>query len=842
MALDDLRLSFRDEFSSLSLDTGTAATAPNFWNSSMHSGHVRNLANNGELQIYADADYLGLGVTPFSVNNGILTIKAAPASASVQTATGYNYTSGVLTSQGAFSQAYGYFEVRAQLPEGKGLWPAFWLLNENEQWPPELDIMEVIGSETNWLTQTIHTDTGNATSGNTWSIDKLSTGYHSYGMDWTQSQITFYLDGKQTWSMATPSDLNSPMYMVLNLAVGGNWPGTPDATTNWANAKYNIDYVRVYEHTGTPGTGGVLNPDGSVYVPPPVMQLPGLIISNGADITGMTGTKFAAPDTGAGTTRTYTASQIALGTAGGATLTVIRDGQNNVTASNNGAWNDIKNAAYASDSVKGVTLNNFVGIGIWMNGDQDSVVAVNNSKRGTITTTGGDDRITVAALSNGITDNTIAIDSGDGNDIIAFTGAVNTRTDIAAGGGNDIVTFSDQASGSAKGGGGDDNFIIRSGGTISLNGGAGIDSYDLAAGNRVTIADFRLGEDKMTLNGVAASAITVRNAGGNSYVDVNGTATATLTGVNLNSIDLGFAAAPVVIPVFDCKTVMPSALLTPDSSFTNWPITHAKLSNGADISVAGGSSFAAPESGAGTSRSYTASQIGLGTAAGTTVTAAYDAQKNITVTNNGAWGGIKNAALRSGAMTKMTVSNFMGVDIDMNANQSGTVTIADVMRGSIATGGGNDIISVIGRSDGGAANLMTISAGNGTNAVSYSGTSGNRAAIITGGGADTISFGGQADGAINAGAGNDRVDIRSTGTVAVTGGAGSDIFSFIAGAHATIADFKAGEDRIEFSGVSASNIRIRTDGSSTLIDLNGTSAVVLSGVALSASQINLSYV
>lgn len=841
MALDDLRLSFRDEFSSLSLDTGTAATAPNFWNSSMHSGHVRNLANNGELQIYADADYLGLGVTPFSVDNGILTIKAAPASSTVQTATGYNYTSGVLTSQGAFSQTYGYFEVRAQLPEGKGLWPAFWLLNENEDWPPELDIMEVIGSETNWLTQTIHTDTGNATSGNTWSIDKLSAGYHSYGMDWTQSQITFYLDGKQTWSMATPSDLNSPMYMVLNLAVGGNWPGTPDATTNWANAKYNIDYVRVYEHTGTPGSGGVLNPDGSVHVPPPITQLPGLIISNGADITGMTGTKFAVPDTGAGTTRTYTASQLALGTAGGATLTVSSDGQNNVTASNNGAWNDIKNAAYASDSVKGVTLNNFVGIGIWMNGDQDSIVTVNNSKRGTITTTGGNDRITVAAFSNGITDNTIAIDSGDGNDIIAFTGAANTRTDIAAGGGNDIVTFSGQASGSAKGGGGDDSFIIRSGGAISLNGGAGIDSYDLAAGNRVTIADFRLGEDKLTLNGVAASAITVRNAGGNSYVDVNGAAIATLTGVNLNSIDLGFADAPVVIPVFDCKTVMPGALLTPDASFTSWPVTHSKLSNGNDISVAGGSSFTASESGANSSKSYTASQIGLGTAAGTTVTVAYDAQKNITVTNNGAWGGVKNAALRSGAMTKMTVGNFMGVDIDMNANQSGTVTIADVMRGSVATGGGNDMITVSGKSDGGTANLMTISAGNGTNTVNYSGTSGNRAAIITGSGADRITFAGQADGAINAGAGNDRVDVRSTGTVAVTGGAGADIFSFIAGAHATIADFKAGEDRIEFSGVSAANVRIRTDGSSTLIDLNGNSAVVLSGVALSAGQMNLSY-
>lgn len=841
MALDDLRLSFRDEFSSLSLDTGTAATDPNLWNSSMHNGYVRSLSGNKELQIYMDADYKGLGVNPFSVNNGVLTIKAAPASSDVKNATGYSYTSGALTTQGEFSQKYGYFEVRAEVPEGKGLWPAFWLLADHGDWPPELDVMEVIGSETHKLHQTIHSDFGNAGHA-TYYNGKLSDSYHTFGMDWTQSNVTFYLDGKATATMATPADMHSSMYLLLNLAVGGTWPGSPDATTNWADAEYNIDYVRVYQHTGIAGSGGVLNPDGSVYVPPPVTQLSGLIISNGTDMTGMTGAKFVAPDSGAGTTTTYTASQLALGTAGGATLTVAYDAQKNVTAANNGNWNDIKNGAYTSDIVKSVTLNNFVGVSVTMNGNQDATVTVKNAKRGTIATTGGADRITVAAFSNGITDNSMAVNSGDGNDIVTFTGAANTRADIVAGGGNDIISFNGQASGNAKGGDGDDSFIIRSGGAISLGGGDGIDSYDLAVGNRVTIADFRLGEDKLTLNGVAASAINVRNTGGNTYVDVNGAATATLTGVSLSGIDLGLAEAPVVMPVFDCKTATPSAFLTPDASFTGWPVTHCKLSNGGDISVAGGSSFTAFESGANSSKSYGASQIGLGTAAGTTTTVAYDAQKNVTVTNNGAWGGIKNVALRSGAMTKMTVSNFMGVDIDMNANQSGTVTIADVMRGSVATGGGSDVINVTGKSDGGAANLMTISAGNGTNAVNYSGTSGNRAAIITGSGTDTITIAGQADGAINAGAGDDRVNVRSTGTVAVTGGAGSDIFSFIAGAHATIADFKAGEDRIEFSGVSAAGVRIRTDGSSTLIDLNGSSAVVLSGVALNAGQINLGYV
>ena len=89
---------------------------------------------------------------------------------------------------------------------------------------------------------------------------------------------------------------------------------------------------------------------------------------------------------------------------------------------------------------------------------------------------------------------------------------------------------------------------------------------------------------------------------------------------------------------------------------------------------------------------------------------------------------------------------------------------------------------------------------------------------------------------------NDRVNVRSTGNVSLTGGAGLDVFSFIAGAHATIADFKLGEDRIEFSGMSAAYVQVRNNGTSTLIDFNGASAVVLSGVALNASQLNLSYV
>ena len=578
MALNDLRLTFRDEFNSLSLDTGTTATDPNFWNSSMHNGYVRSLSGNKELQIYADPDYKGLGVNPFSVNDGILSIKAPPASTAVKNATGYGYTSGVLTSQGAFSQQYGYFEVRAQVPEGQGLWPAFWLLNDDENWPPELDVMEVIGSETKVLHQSVHTDHPDTTKV-TYLPEKLSAGFHTYGMDWTKSNITFYLDGKVTGTVATPSDIHGSMYMVLNLAVGGTWPGSPNATTNFATAKLNVDYVRVYQHGGS---GGVLPVGGSTTTPAPTTPAP------------------------------------------------------------------------------------------------------------------------------------------------------TTPTPVPQPG--------------------------------------------------------------------------------------------------------------LVIPTFNSQTSMPSALLTPDAAFKSWPPAHVKISNGGTVSVTDGSSARLFEHAAGTSKTYAANQLNLqGTPAGATVSASYDAQKNITIVNNGAWGGIDNAAVRSGVMSVMTVKNFAGVEIDNGRSQGATVNVSDVMRGSIATSGGNDSLQITGKSNATTGNLLTISAGNGNNSVSYSGGASNRAAIITGSGADTVTFGGQANGAINTGAGNDRVNVRSTGNLAVTGGAGADVFSFIAGAHATIADFKAGEDRVEISGVSAANVQVRSNGSSTLIDLNGNSAVVLAGVTLSASQLNLSY-
>jgi beta-glucanase (GH16 family) len=207
--------------------------------------------------MYVNANYAPTAsVKPWTVNNGVLTLQAAPASADISSALGgYKYTSGMINTYHSFSQEYGYFEMKAQLPAGQGLWPAFWLMPEDGSWPPELDIMEVLGNDPTKLYTTVHTnETGTHTmSSQGETVANTSTGYHTYGVDWEADNITFYFDGKEVYQVATPSDMHKPFYMIANLAVGGNWPGNADSTTPFP-ANMNIDYIRAYD--SNPYTNG----------------------------------------------------------------------------------------------------------------------------------------------------------------------------------------------------------------------------------------------------------------------------------------------------------------------------------------------------------------------------------------------------------------------------------------------------------------------------------------------------------------------------------------------------------------------------------------------------------
>src|SRR6266446_5834540 len=149
-------VTFDDEFNSLNLWNGTSGT----WNTNYWWGGANGstLTGNGEEEWYINNLYAPTSsVTPWTVNNGVLSLTAAPADPAIQPLiNNYQYTSGMIQTYYSFTQTYGYFEMRAQLPAGQGLWPAFWLLPADGSWPPEIDAMEVLVNDLTTLYTTVH--------------------------------------------------------------------------------------------------------------------------------------------------------------------------------------------------------------------------------------------------------------------------------------------------------------------------------------------------------------------------------------------------------------------------------------------------------------------------------------------------------------------------------------------------------------------------------------------------------------------------------------------------------------------------------------------------------------
>ncbi|GAB7050205.1 glycoside hydrolase family 16 protein [Catenuloplanes indicus] len=184
------------------------------------------------------------------------------------------YTSARLMTNGKFTQTYGRFEARLKLPKGQGIWPAFWMLGADigsVGWPNsgEIDIMENVGKEPNTVYGTIHGpgySGGGGLTGSKVHSAPLGDAFHTYTVDWSPNLIVWYLDGVE-YTRKTPANLNGnrwvfdkPFFMIMNLAVGGNWPGNPDGSTQFPQSLV-ADYVRVYSYDGgttpPPATGGV---------------------------------------------------------------------------------------------------------------------------------------------------------------------------------------------------------------------------------------------------------------------------------------------------------------------------------------------------------------------------------------------------------------------------------------------------------------------------------------------------------------------------------------------------------------------------------------------------------
>jgi len=206
---------------------------------------------NQEWEVYTDRP------ENIRIENEMLVIEAREETV---TFSGRPYSSARIKSQGLHAWKYGRIEARMKLPYGQGIWPAFWMLGENINkvgWPAsgEIDILEFIGREPDHIYATVHAPgySGGSGVGSNLivSADSLKNDFHVYAIEWEENEIRWYFDDQQYFKL-TPEDVPSdwifdhPFFIIINLAVGGRWPGYPDKTTVFPQFLY-VDYVRVYQ-------------------------------------------------------------------------------------------------------------------------------------------------------------------------------------------------------------------------------------------------------------------------------------------------------------------------------------------------------------------------------------------------------------------------------------------------------------------------------------------------------------------------------------------------------------------------------------------------------------------
>jgi hypothetical protein len=232
--VDYANLVWSNEFNDGSLNSA-------IWNYELGAGGW----GNNELETYTNS------INNVHIDSGYLHITALNPSAG-------SYTSGRITTQRKKEYTYGRVVIRAKLPEGKGVWPALWMLGGNISsvgWPKcgEIDIMELIGNTPSIIYGTAHWDNnGHVSRGNSFTLSgsKFSSGFHVFSLIWTPNRLIWLVDNQQYSNLsrseigAFPFDL--PQFFIFNVAVGGSWPGIPDQTTVFPQNMI-VDYIRVYQ-------------------------------------------------------------------------------------------------------------------------------------------------------------------------------------------------------------------------------------------------------------------------------------------------------------------------------------------------------------------------------------------------------------------------------------------------------------------------------------------------------------------------------------------------------------------------------------------------------------------
>lgn len=207
---------------------------------------------NAERQVYTDRQENAV------IEDGALLICAQ------ENAGGFRYTSARLKTQNKGDWTYGRFEVRARMPYGQGIWPAIWMLPSHSEyggWPTggEIDIIEMLGQDPTRAYGTLHYGTPHTHSGHDYTLrtgETFADNYHVFALEWEPGEIRWYVDGyhyqtQSEWftsqpDAAYPAPFDRPFHLILNVAVGGRWPGYPDETTEFPQCMA-VDYVRVYQ-------------------------------------------------------------------------------------------------------------------------------------------------------------------------------------------------------------------------------------------------------------------------------------------------------------------------------------------------------------------------------------------------------------------------------------------------------------------------------------------------------------------------------------------------------------------------------------------------------------------
>lgn len=223
--------------------------------------HPENGRYNGEIQSYTDENAW--------VEDGKLIIEARDEQFTEPDGEVYDYTSSKLITKGKQSWTYGKIEVNAKMPEGQGMWPAIWMMPEDEPfygtWPVggEIDIMEMIGHEPDRVHGNIHYGDPKGEDPKTYYLpegESFADSFHLYTLEWEPGEIRWYIDGElyhtaNNWhskhpsnadDFAYPAPFDQDFFLILNISVGGGWPGNPDESTSFPQQML-VDYVKVYQ-------------------------------------------------------------------------------------------------------------------------------------------------------------------------------------------------------------------------------------------------------------------------------------------------------------------------------------------------------------------------------------------------------------------------------------------------------------------------------------------------------------------------------------------------------------------------------------------------------------------